>query len=80
MTYEEMREICSKFWLTKKDIMLLCGCGRNNATELINSIRNDLVSKGINLPKTKYKIVPTQSVLEHLGIDNDYKIKVPKNA
>ena len=72
MTYTEMNIICSKFWLTKKDIMLLCACGRDKANEIMIAVRNEIKNSGKKIPSSKTKIVPTQSVLEYLGIDIEY--------
>ena len=64
--------LISKQWANVKDIMLIASCGRDKASEIRDSITNEIVRSGKHLPTTKEKIVPMTSVIEYLNLDIEH--------
>ena len=72
MTYLEMTSILSKQWANVNDIQKIASCGRDKATFIRNTINDDIVSRGFNLPIAREKLVPMNSVVEYLSLNVDY--------
>lgn len=72
LSFVEMKKIISKVWLTADDIMKLANCGKHSAIDIRNEIEEQIVSSGKKVPKSMYKCVPTNKVLEYLGLEEDY--------
>jgi len=72
MTYLEMTNILSKQWANVSDIKKIASCGRDRASLIRNTINEDIISKGFNLPIAKEKLVPMDYVIKYLNLDIDY--------
>ncbi len=72
MNYAKLREQILKPWANIKDIQLITGCGRDEATKIRNEISNNITKKGFRLPNGKTKVVPTKYVVEDCGLDENY--------
>ena len=76
MNYSELLNIINKVWLDKSDISKITNCGKDSATKIRNQVTNNIIKKGYTLPQDKTKIVPTQEVLDYLGLDIHYIIEM----
>ncbi|MBO5474927.1 MAG: hypothetical protein J5982_00300 [Bacilli bacterium] len=65
ITYEELKEITSKAWLTVKEIMKIICVSKKEAYRLKKIIKEDLENKGYYIPNG---LLPTQEVLDYLKI------------
>ena len=72
MTCLEMTGILSKQWANVNDIKKIACCGRDNASFIRDSIYNEIIKNGMNLPISREKIVPMNNVIKYLNIDIDY--------
>ena len=76
MSYLELYSYISKPWCSYKEIMEISGCGRDSAIKIRNAIQESIAKKGKSLPTGKTIVVPTQAVIEYLGIDLDYVLQM----
>lgn len=67
---ETKYKLIQQLWLNQKDIKDLCECGNVRAAE----IRDEIAAK--IAPKTLPEKTPTHLVVEHMGIDIAYILKV----
>lgn len=72
MTNTELFRILSKQWANVKDIRKIASCGRDNATNIRNSIIEDIKSNNLRLPVSKNKIVPMTYVIRYLNLDIEH--------
>lgn len=75
MTAKETLELISKQWCDLNDLIKLTGLGRNNASKLKTTIRNDLIDKGYYIPS---KLLPMNEVVNYLKINVSYLQKMSK--
>lgn len=73
MSAKEILDIISKIWCNTEDLMKLSGLGYVKASYLKKEIREDMLSKGIYLPKGK---VPMPEVVKKLNIDVEHYKKI----
>lgn len=73
MDANEIITIISKVWCSTNDLKILSGLGYTKTAYLKKEIRDDLLSKGIYLPKGK---LPMSEVVKRLNIDIDHYKKV----
>lgn len=76
MSYLELYHLISKPWVSIKEIGLIANCGRDSAIRIRNMIREDIIKNGKKLPISKTIVVPTNKVIELLGLDMDYIINM----
>lgn len=72
MSYLELFQIASKPWASIKEIGLIANCGRDAAIKIRNKIEENILKDGKKIPKGKTIVVPTEKVLEYLGLNIDY--------
>ena len=80
MTYNELFYYINKTWATVNDIQKIASCGKNKAYAIRNHIIDLVTQRGKNLPQSKTKIVPMSEVIDYLGIDVDYVLKMVKHG
>lgn len=72
MNYIELCNYINKPWANVSDIQKIALCGKNKASIIRNNIITSFLKNGKQLPPSKQKIVPMQSVIEYFGLDLDY--------
>ena len=72
MNYSELLKIISKQWANVNDIKKIASCGRDNASQIRDSIMLEIKQSGYNLPTSKEKIVPMQNVIQYFNLDIEY--------
>lgn len=72
VSYLQLSIIISKVWSDVTDIMKIAGCGRNGAIAIRNDIIRKIEASGKFVPKSSPKVVPTQSVIDYVGLETDY--------
>lgn len=72
MTYTEMFTLLSKPWASVTDIKYIASCGRDEATNIRNTITEQIKQNGKHLPTSKEKIVPMECVIKYLGLDIEH--------
>lgn len=72
MSYLELFQIASKPWASIKEIGLIANCGRDAAIKIRNKIEENILKDDKKIPKGKTIVVPTEKVLEYLGLNIDY--------
>lgn len=72
MTNRELFELISKQWANVNDIQLIASCGKEKASLIRDTIKQNIINSNLNLPRAKYIIVPMQNVVEYLNIDIDH--------
>ncbi len=75
MNNKELLALLEKPWLSVEDIKSICNCGDSSARKIVKDIEKQVISNGKKLPPSKKKLVPTNLVLDYLGIDMQYLIK-----
>ena len=75
MSYLELFQIVSKPWASIKEISLIANCGRDAAIKIRNKIE-EILKEGKKIPKGKTIVVPTEKVLEYLGLNIDYIVSM----
>ncbi len=76
MDYKEILSIALSPWTDVHGIMQLAKCGKNTASRIRTDIEKQVVDSGKRLPTDNKKYVPTRLVLEYLGLDEEYIIKM----
>ena len=76
MSYLELFQIVSKPWASIKEISLIANCGRDAAIKIRNKIKEEIIKDGKKIPKGKTIVVPTEKVLEYLGLNIDYIVSM----
>lgn len=72
MSYLELFNLMTNPWSSFKEIQLIAKCGRDTAIKIRKSIEQEIIKDGKKLPYAKTIYVPTQMVIEFLGLDIDY--------
>ena len=72
MSYLELLKLISSPWCSTKEIQLIARCGRDTAIKIRKSIEKDIQKNSKLLPHAKTKWVPTQKVLEYIGLEVSY--------
>lgn len=72
MNYKKMYEILSKPWLDVKDIQSITSCGRDKSSKIRDEIIEIINKNGKKIPQSRRKIVPTNYVIEYLGLELDF--------
>ncbi len=76
MTYAMLYEKSLKPWLDTNDIMLVANCGRNSAIKIRRKIEDNIVKEGKVIPPSYEKVIPTNRLMDYLGLDIDYIYKM----
>ena len=76
MNYKEMAELVSKVWINSDGIMQLCNCGKNTAIKIRQDVEREIIDSGKLIPPSMTKYVPTQLVLERVGLDANYILEM----
>lgn len=79
MSNKELFILISKPWANVNDIKKIASCGRDNATMIRDTIRNNILKSGKRLPNARYIIVPMKDVVEYLDLNIDYIASMAKN-
>ncbi len=72
MSYCELYKVISKPWITTSEIMIIAGVGRNKAGEIRKEIEEEIIDSGKKLPPSANKVIPTEKLLERLGLDSNH--------
>lgn len=72
MTYTKLFGALSNPWSSMSNIMVIGSCGRDEATSIRNLIMKQIKDSGKHLPTSKEKIVPTEYVIQYLGLDIEH--------
>ena len=72
MNYKKMYEILSKPWLDVNDIKAITSLGRDKSSQIRNNIIKMVLDDGKRLPETRKKLVPTNYVVNYLGLEIDF--------
>lgn len=72
MSYLQLFKLILNPWCSTNEIRQIAMCGRNTAIKIRNNIESEIQKSGKMLPKAKTIFVPTQKVVEYLGLDLDY--------
>lgn len=72
MTNAELVHLLSKQWACVSDIQKIASCGRDNAIFIRNTITRDIKDNGKNLPISKKKLVPMESVIEYFNLNLEH--------
>ena len=76
MTYKDILKIALCPWIDTDGIMQLADCGVSTATKLRTDVENKILESGKKLPKSNKRHVPTKMVLDYLGLDENYIVKM----
>ena len=76
MTYKDILKIALCPWIDIYGIMQLADCGKSTASKIRTEVENKILESGKKLPKSNKKHVPTKLVLDYLGLDENYIIKM----
>ena len=80
MSYKEMADVVSKVWINSNDIMKICNCGKNSAIQIRKDIEKIIIDSGKFVPPSMTKYVPTKLVLDYIGLDEDYILKMAERT
>lgn len=72
MDYKEMSKLIEKPWIDVDGIGKLAQCGKYTATRIRNEIEEMIIADGKRIPSSCRKKVPTNKLLEYLGLSEDY--------
>jgi len=72
MSNIELISILSKQWATASDIQKIASCGRDNAIDIRNKITREITKNGKNLPTTKKKLIPMESVIDYFNLNVEH--------
>lgn len=72
MSYSELFSLISTPWCSTKEIKQIARCGRDTANKIRKNIEKEIQKDGKKLPRAKTICVPTQKVVEYLGLDIEY--------
>lgn len=72
MNNTKLFELISKQWANANDIQLIVSCGKEKASEIRDSIKQEIVNNNMKLPRAKHIIVPMKKVIEYLNLDVDH--------
>jgi len=72
MNSVEMISILSRQWATASDIQKIASCGRDSAINIRNTIIDKIKKSGKNLPISKKKLVPMESVINYLDLNVEH--------
>lgn len=72
MNYLEIFAIIAKPWVSTDDIMKIANCGKNTATKIRNEVEEEIALQGKKVPPSSPILVPTNMVLDYLGLDENY--------
>lgn len=75
MNAEETLLLISKQWCNLSDLQKLTGLGKNSAMKLKSKIKDELITKGYQLPS---KLLPMNEVVNYLKINISYLQKMAK--
>ena len=79
MSYSELFKLISSPWCSTNDIKLIARCGRDTAIKIRKEIEKEIEKNGKSLPRAKTVCVPTQKVIEYLGLDLNYIKEMAQN-
>lgn len=68
----EMISLLSRQWATASDIQKIASCGRDSAINIRNKIIEKIMKSGKNLPNSKKKLVPMESVINYLDLNVEH--------
>ncbi|WP_050638448.1 hypothetical protein [Candidatus Stoquefichus sp. SB1] len=72
----ELLEVIKKQWADTKDIQILSGCTRSNASIIMDKLREEIEEAGKKIPG--YRVVSMKRLIKHLNIDENRIVKYAK--
>lgn len=72
MSYLELFRLISNPWCSTNEIKQIAKCGRDTATKIRKDIQKEIKKNGKLVYSSKTIYVPTQKVIEYLGLDVTY--------